>query len=81
MKKQRITTKAEHLSEAIWNNTYEAVLPQAKSMGFRTPAVQYQMQNHTSALSVAEDFLLNSRHTRNDRETLKVSVQHESSSA
>jgi len=68
MKKKRITTKTEHLSEAIWNNTYDAMMPQAKSMGFKTPAVQYQMQNHYSAISVAEDFLLNSRILRNDRE-------------
>jgi len=68
MKKQHITTKTEQLNEAVWNNTYDTMLPQVKSMGFRPPAVQYQMQNHSSAVSVAEDFLLNSRVLRNDRE-------------
>jgi len=69
MKKGFFSIKAEHLSSAIWDNTYDAMIPHAKSIGFRTPATQYHMQNNNSAVSVAEDFLLNSRHTRYDRET------------
>jgi len=64
----KLSVDPDLLNVAIWNNACCSLLPGAKSVGFRTNATQYRTASQNSALSVAEDFLANSRHVRNDRE-------------
>jgi SagB-type dehydrogenase family enzyme len=61
-------------SAAVFSNSFKAVHPWTHSTGFRTHGLRYRTFARSTDPRVAEDFLVNTRYLRNDRET-EFSIQ------
>lgn len=59
---------------AVFSNSFKAVHPWTQSTGFRTHGLRYRTFGASADPHVAEEFLLNTRYHRHDRET-ELSIQ------
>jgi len=62
------------LEAAIYGNSFRALHLSAQSTGFRTHGFRHRSLSHANDLRIAEDFLINTRYLRYDRET-ETSIQ------
>jgi SagB-type dehydrogenase family enzyme len=56
-------------SAAVYANSTRPFHPWVRSTGFRTHGLRYRGQSLTNETRIAEDFLINTRYLRHDRET------------
>lgn len=58
----------QQANAAAYSNSYKVIDCWARSTGFRTNALRFSTLGHSNDPRIAEDFLINSRLRRNDRE-------------